>query len=93
MAYETLSLSVSGSIAHLQLIRGDKFNTMNRAFWPEMVAVFGEIDDDPTARVVVLSAQGKHFTSGLDLNDFGAGLIGTEGEPARKAMVVQACFV
>lgn len=85
MADETLSLNVEGGIAHLQFIRGSEFNTMNKAFWPEIVAVFDEIDDDPAARVVVLSAQGKHFTSGLDLNDFGAGLIGTEGEPARKA--------
>ena len=85
MSYETLSLNVEGGIAHVQLTRGSQFNTMNKAFWPEMVAVFAEIDHDPTARVVVLSAQGKHFTSGLDLNDFGPGLMGTDSEPARKA--------
>ncbi|MFP6748803.1 MAG: crotonase/enoyl-CoA hydratase family protein [Alphaproteobacteria bacterium] len=85
MAYETLSLNVEGGIAHVRLIRGSEFNTMNRAFWPEMVAVFGEIDHLPAARVVVLSAAGKHFTSGLDLNDFAAGLVGGDGEPARQA--------
>ena len=85
MAYETLSLSVDAGIAHVQLSRGEKFNTMNKAFWPEMVAVFDEIEEDPSARVVVFSAQGKHFTSGLDLNDFGPGLMGTDSEPARKA--------
>lgn len=85
MAYETLSLNVADGIAHVQFIRGAEFNTMNRAFWPEMVAVFGEIDQDPSARVVVFSAQGKHFTSGLDLNDFGAGLMASEGEASRKA--------
>ena len=37
MAYETLSLSVEAGIAHVQLSRGEKFNTMNKAFWPEMV--------------------------------------------------------
>lgn len=85
MAYETLSLSVEAGIAHVQLSRGEKFNTMNKAFWPEMVAVFDEIEEDPSARVVVFSAQGKHFTSGLDLKDFGPGLMGTDSEPARKA--------
>ena len=85
MAYETLSLDIADGIAHLQFIRGAEFNTMNKAFWPEMVRVFDEIDNDPAARVVVLSAQGKHFTSGLDLNEFGGGLMGTAGEPARKA--------
>ena len=73
MAYETLSLDVADGIAHLQFIRGAEFNTMNKAFWPEIVSVFDEIDNDPAARVVVLSAQGKHFTSGLDLNEFKAG--------------------
>jgi len=85
MAYETLSLDIAAGIAHVQFIRGAEFNTMNRAFWPEIVAVFGEIEQDPTARVVVFSAHGKHFTSGLDLNDFAAGLMTSEGEPSRKA--------
>ena len=69
----------------MQFIRGAEFNTMNRAFWPEMVAVFGEIEQDPSARVVVFSAHGKHFSSGLDLNDFAVGLMASEGEPSRKA--------
>ena len=76
MAYKTLSLDVTEGIAHVQFIRGAEFNTMNRAFWPEMVAVFGEIEQDPSARVVVFSAHGKHFTSGLDLNDFAVACIG-----------------
>ena len=85
MAYKTLSLDVAEGIAHVQFIRGAEFNTMNRAFWPEMVAVFGEIEQDPSARVVVFSAHGKHFSSGLDLNDFAVGLMASEGEPSRKA--------
>ena len=85
MAYKTLSLDVAEGIAHVQFIRGAEFNTMHRAFWPDMVAVFGEIEQDPSARVVVFSAHGKHFTSGLDLNDFAVGLMASEGEPSRKA--------
>jgi len=85
VAYKTLSLDVAEGIAHVQFIRGAEFNTMNRAFWPEMVAVFSEIEQDPSARVVVFSAHGKHFTSGLDLNDFAVGLMASEGEPSRKA--------
>ena len=85
MAYKTLSLSVADGIAHVQFIRGAEFNTMNRAFWPEMVAVFSAIDRDPGARVVVFSAEGRHFTSGLDLNEFGPSLMAAAGEPSRKA--------
>ena len=85
MVYETMCLNIEDGIAHVELTRGSEFNTMNKAFWPEMVKIFGEIENDPLARVVVLSGQGRHFTSGLDLNDFTAGLTATEGEPARSA--------
>ena len=85
MMYETMCLKIEDGIAHVELTRGSEFNTMNKAFWPEMVKIFGEIENDPLARVVVLSGQGRHFTSGLDLNDFTAGLTTTEGEPARSA--------
>ena len=85
MAYETMCLKIEDGIAHVELTRGSEFNTMNKAFWPEMVKIFGEIENDPLARVVVLSGQGRHFTSGLDLNDFTSGLTATEGEPARSA--------
>ena len=85
MAYETMCLKIEDGIAHVELTRGSEFNTMNKAFWPEMVKIFGEIENDPLARVVVLSGQGRHFTSGLDLNDFTVGLTATEGEPARSA--------
>ena len=85
MAYETMCLKIEDGIAHVELTRGSEFNTMNKAFWPEMVKIFGEIENDPLARVVVLSGQGRHFTSGLDLNDFAAGLTATEGAPARSA--------
>ena len=85
MAYENMCLKIENGIDHVELTRGSEFNTMNKAVWPEMVKIFGEIENDPLARVVVLSGQGRHFTSGLDLNDFTAGLTATEGEPARSA--------
>ncbi len=67
MPYTTLTLSVDSHIAHLVLSRPQALNAMNAAFWDEMVAAFAEIDANPDVRVVVLSAQGKHFTAGLDL--------------------------
>ena len=78
MAYETLSLDVTNGIAHVQLIRGDAFNTMNKAFWSEMVQVFDAIGDDHTARVVgflgncrnVLHLEGQRPRC-LDIDDLG----------------------
>ncbi len=36
-----------------------------------MVECFQAISEDSDCRVVVISANGKHFTSGLDLTDMG----------------------
>lgn len=85
MPYTSLALSVTNSIAHVELDRPEKMNAMNRAFWQEMVDVFAEIGDRTDVRCVVLSGRGRHFTSGLDLQDF-ATLFQTnsKAEPARE---------
>ena len=74
MAYTTIRYSVSDHVAHVALTRPEALNTMNKAFWDEIPAVFAEIDSDPRVRAVVLSSTGKHFTAGLDLNWAGTSL-------------------
>ncbi len=83
MAYASFTLIVSDHVAHLQLCRPAELNSMNAAFWTDMIDGFAEIDANPEVRAVVISAQGKHFTAGLDLamaaNDFQP----TTDDPAR----------
>jgi enoyl-CoA hydratase len=67
MVYTTLTLTIADHVAHVQLCRPEQLNTMNAAFWPEMVQVFAEIDSDADVRAVVISSTGRHFTAGLDL--------------------------
>jgi enoyl-CoA hydratase len=83
MAWTTLELTHDGPIAHVRLCRGDALNTMIEAFWTEMVEVFATIDASPATRVVVLSADGKHFTAGLDLAWAQSTLTPAAGDPAR----------
>lgn len=73
MTYQTLNFTIENNIAHIQLNRPKNFNSMVMEFWQEMVDVFAQIDEEPAARVVVISSTGKHFTAGLDLSAF-AGL-------------------
>jgi len=42
-------------------------------FWCELPEIINDIDANATARVIVLSAEGKHFSAGMDLSVF-AGL-------------------
>ena len=65
--FETLQLSLHKNIAHVRINRPDKANAMSRMMWVEIGKVFDWIDAAPEARVAVISGNGAHFTSGIDL--------------------------
>jgi len=65
-----MEISIDRGVAHLELNRPERANAMNRPFWREMVEAFEQIDRDTTVRCVVISGRGRHFCSGLDLQDF-----------------------
>ena len=65
--FSTLSLELKDNIAHLQLNRPKRANAINRAMWQELGEAMAWASATADVRVVVLSAQGKHFCSGIDL--------------------------
>ena len=52
--------------------------------------MFRRIDKDPEARVVILSAAGKMFTSGIDLNSLmeAASVVSGDEDLARKCLAL-----
>ena len=66
-AFETLQLSLDNHIAHVRINRPDKANAMSRAMWGDIRTAFDWIDATVEARVAVISGNGGHFTSGIDL--------------------------
>ncbi len=64
LRYET---SGSGHIAEIVLDRPEKLNAMAPVFFEEIRAAFEQADRDEEVRAVILRAEGKHFTAGLDL--------------------------
>ena len=73
MGYKCFEVEESQGIAHVRLSRGDKANSMIPEFWSELPAIVDEISDAGRARVIVLSAEGRHFCSGMDLSVFSGG--------------------
>ncbi len=65
--YECVDLEVTDHIATVTLSRPEKRNTMTLAFFKEIMSIFETLDADETVRVVLIKAQGKSFTAGLDL--------------------------
>lgn len=82
--FNTLTLTQDGAIAHVRLNRPDKANAMNMPMWEEIGAAFRAVDAEPSARVVILSGEGKHFCSGIDLMDFSNVLMSKEKCEGRK---------
>lgn len=72
--YETLRVTgPADGVLHVELNRPSKLNAMNEAFWREMRECFIAVAGDTDTRAVVISAQGRAFTAGLDLSDSGGG--------------------
>ena len=85
MAYECFDLNVTEGIAHIRFNRPEKANSMIPAFWTELPAVVNELSRDAACRVIVLSAEGRHFSSGMDISVF------TEGGLDGPEMAVDSC--
>ncbi|WP_419816751.1 crotonase/enoyl-CoA hydratase family protein [Glacieibacterium sp.] len=83
MELTTLRLDTADGVATVTMIRPQALNTMNQAFWTEIIEIFGAIDADPGIRAVVVASTGKHFTAGLDLAWAGATLGGPPGDAGR----------
>ena len=77
--------SVENGIAHIKLARPEKANAMTPEFWRELPQFAERLNADPSVRVAVLSGEGKHFTSGMDLAAFQAILTLFQSEPGRAS--------
>ena len=64
----TFSLQIADGIAHIVLDRPEAHNSMTMDFWRELPLAVRDIDRSAKARVIVITASGKHFTSGMDLS-------------------------
>lgn len=86
MGYQCFDVEESGGVAHVRLSRGEQLNTMVPAFWSELPDLVGELSDSGRARVIVLSAEGRHFCAGMDFSAFAdeALLEADSVEPGRR---------
>ena len=97
--YTAFTVELADNIAHVQINRPEKINSMNAAFWSEIIEIFQWVDDTDEVRVVVLSGAGKHFSSGIDLmmlagvaNELGKDVVRNARLLRRKILALQASF-
>ena len=94
MTYSCFEYELKDHIAHISMSRGNKFNTMTKAFWSELPELVDKISDEAEARVIVLSAQGKHFCAGMDLANFqdNGEILGTDAKKVSQGRRGEAQF-
>ena len=92
-------LSAADGIAHLQLNRPERMNTMAPGFFTALRDGVQALSDEGAMRVLVISSTGKHFSAGMALDVFaGSDLaLGTDTPRARLSFQtslrrMMACF-
>ncbi len=70
MGSQCFEVSESDHIAHIVLNRPAELNSMTPDFWRELPQLVDEISDRGSARAIVVSSTGKHFSAGMDISVF-----------------------
>jgi enoyl-CoA hydratase len=81
MDYECFEVEIADKVAHVRLTRGDELNTMTPAFWRELPQIVNRIDAEGSARALVISSTGRHFSAGMDLSVFSGNGLGATADP------------
>ncbi len=89
MNNEFFALSHEGAVAHLQLNRPERMNTMTPAFFPALRDAVRRLGDDGTTRAMVISSTGKHFSAGMSLDVFAGNFPALTATTARDRLAFQ----
>ena len=81
------TLSQQDHVAHLVLNQPQTLNTMHPAFWRELDAVLTQLQREGTARALVISSTGKHFSAGMSLDTFGEAILLDDSSPEGRAAI------
>ncbi len=101
---QQVETAVHDGILEIRINRPAKLNALSVQMYHELCSALGELDSNPELRVAVLHAEGKHFTAGVELDEWsphfssgrgfplqegGVDVFGLSG-PKRRKPVVQA---
>lgn len=73
-------------VSHLVMNRPAQLNSMIKEFWTELPQVIEMLEEAGQTRVIVLSAEGKHFSAGMDLSVFQSGDLKTDTPQDREKL-------
>ncbi|MEG0291702.1 MAG: enoyl-CoA hydratase-related protein [Anaerovoracaceae bacterium] len=65
--YNTIKYEVKDSIAYVTICRPEAMNALSNQVLDELYLVFSQFENDDTARVAILTGEGKAFVAGADI--------------------------
>ena len=86
-ALTCFTLSTTAQVAHLVLNKPEALNTMHPTFWRELDTVLAHLHQKGTARALVISSTGKHFSAGMALETFGGAITIDDQSPEGRAAI------
>ena len=86
-AMHCFSLTIENHIAHLVLNRAQALNTMGPRFWGELDTVLSDLHKNKSARALVISSTGKHFSAGMALDAFAGSVQMDDQSPEGRAAI------
>jgi 2-(1,2-epoxy-1,2-dihydrophenyl)acetyl-CoA isomerase len=78
MSYSTIRYATASGIATITLARPDKLNAFNAAMHADLRTALDAAESDASTRVLVLTGEGRGFSSGQDLTE--DRLVGPDGK-------------
>jgi enoyl-CoA hydratase len=84
---QCFTLNESNHIAHLVLNKPDSLNTMHPQFWRELDETLAAIQRAGTARALVISSTGKHFSAGMALETFSSAIQMDDASASGRAAI------
>jgi enoyl-CoA hydratase len=85
---EPFTVSQHGAVAHLRFCRPQAANSMTPAFWAQFPRAVQALDAGGTARALVISGEGRHFCSGMDISAFETDALRPDAGPAAREAFV-----
>lgn len=79
------TLTQTNHVAHLVLNRPEQLNTMHPTFWRELDEVLTRLHQEGSARALVISSTGKHFSAGMALDTFAGAIQMDDQSPQGRA--------
>ncbi|MQY51345.1 enoyl-CoA hydratase/isomerase family protein [Rhodocyclus tenuis] len=68
MNYQSIVTEIDGAVGILSLMKPERHNAFDETLISEITAGLRQLEDDRRVRVVIISAAGKSFCAGADLN-------------------------